>query len=83
MDLLFNGIDVDCSSDDFNSKTICSVFDSGEIKAITPKDGVEDVFQFALFKSVTFDKMKHKHLIILPYITKCIITGKWDERWTI
>ncbi len=53
MDLLFNGIDVDCTSDDFNSKATCAVFESGEIKAVMPKDDVEDFYQFSIFKSVT------------------------------
>lgn len=52
MDFLFNGVDVDCTSEDFNSKTICTVMESGEIKSVTPKEGVEDVFEFALLRSV-------------------------------
>ncbi|XP_037037286.1 uncharacterized protein LOC119074990 [Bradysia coprophila] len=51
MDLLFDGFDVDCTSEDFNSKTICSVFESGEIKTIFPKDGHEDMFRFSLLKT--------------------------------
>lgn len=52
MDLLFNGFDVDCTSEDFNLKTVCSAFDTGDIKAVSPKDDVEDMYRFALFKSV-------------------------------
>nr|QGW45469.1 sensory neuron membrane protein 1c [Bradysia odoriphaga] len=49
MDLLFNGFDVDCTSEDFNSKTVCSAFDTGDIKTVAPKDDIEDMYKFALF----------------------------------
>lgn len=52
MDLLFNGFDVDCRSEDFNSKATCSVFESGEVKAVFPKGDEEDMFLFALFGGV-------------------------------
>lgn len=53
MDLLFNGIDIDCTSEDFNSKATCTVFDSGEIATVTPKEDAEDIFEFALLRVVT------------------------------
>lgn len=52
MDLLFNGYDVDCTSEDFNSKATCSVFESGEVKAVFPKGEEEDMYLFALFGAV-------------------------------
>lgn len=36
MDILFDGIPIDCSSDEFQAKAVCSVFESGEIKAVRP-----------------------------------------------
>lgn len=52
MDLLFNGYEVDCTSEDFNSKAACSVFESGEVKAVFPKNDEEDKFLFAIFGGV-------------------------------
>lgn len=51
MDILFNGIPIDCTSSDFNSKATCSVFESGEIKAIEPGEE-PDWFKFSLFGAV-------------------------------
>lgn len=36
MDILFDGIPIDCSSDEFQAKAVCSVFESGEVKAVRP-----------------------------------------------
>lgn len=47
MDILFDGITIDCSSDDFNAKAVCSVFESGEVKTIRPIS--EDHYTFSLF----------------------------------
>lgn len=60
MDLLFNGFDVDCKSEDFNAKTVCSVFDAGEVEAVSHKEGVEDMYQFSLFKAVIFNKFRKR-----------------------
>lgn len=54
MDLMWDGIDVDCTSEDFNSKAACSVFDTGDVKAVWPKGEEEDMFLFALFGGVIF-----------------------------
>ncbi|KAJ6632868.1 Sensory neuron membrane protein 1 [Pseudolycoriella hygida] len=51
MDLLFNGIEVDCTSDDFNSKATCAAFESGDVKTIVPKGDEEDKYLFALLGS--------------------------------
>lgn len=53
MDILFNGIDIDCTSTDFNAKAICSVFEGGDIKAVRPKEDADDIFQFSLFGNVS------------------------------
>lgn len=63
MDLLFNGYEVDCTSEDFNSKAACSVFDSGDVKAVFPKGEEEDMFLFALLGRVVFITLKWKALI--------------------
>lgn len=52
MDLIFHGFDVDCRSDDFNSKATCSVFEGGDVKAVWPKGDEEDMFLFALLGGV-------------------------------
>lgn len=54
MDLLFNGIPIDCTSSDFNSKATCSVFEGGDIKAIQPAEE-PDMFKFSLFGAVMND----------------------------
>lgn len=52
MDVLFNGFVVDCTSEDFNSKATCAVFDSGEVKSVYPKGEEEDMFLFSLLGAV-------------------------------
>lgn len=51
MDILFDGITIDCSSDDFNAKAACSVFESGDVKAVRQID--ENTFKFSLFAGVS------------------------------
>lgn len=34
MDILYDGIPVDCSSDKFHAKAVCSAFEGGEVKAV-------------------------------------------------
>lgn len=51
MDIMFNGIPVDCTSTDFNSKAICSVFESGDVKQIQPTDK-PGMLKFSLFGGV-------------------------------
>lgn len=52
MDIMFNGIPIDCTSSDFNAKATCSVFESGEIKAIQPMEE-PDMFKFSIFGGVS------------------------------
>lgn len=51
MDLMFDGLPIDCSSEDFNAKAVCSVFETGESQAIQP-DG-EDRFKFSIMGGVS------------------------------
>lgn len=50
LDLLFDGIAIDCSSSDFNVVAICTSFDSGEHKALRRVN--ETHFAFSLFGGV-------------------------------
>lgn len=53
MDIMFDGIPLDCRSEDFNSKAVCSIFETGEAKQIEP-DG-EDRFKFSLLGAVSIN----------------------------
>lgn len=46
MDILFDGIPINCNSEDFQVKAVCSVFQSGEVKAVRPLGG--NHFAFSL-----------------------------------
>lgn len=60
MDMLFDGIPIDCTSTDFNAQAVCSVFDSGDINAIRK---VEDgKFMFSLFAGVS------QHLLLCDWM---------------
>lgn len=51
MDILYDGIPIDCSNTEaFQSKAVCGVFESGEVKAIVPVNDTH--FSFSLFQSV-------------------------------
>lgn len=54
LDILFDGIPVDCSGDSFEAQAVCSVFSTGEVKAVTPYN--ETFYKFSLFASVRFFK---------------------------
>lgn len=51
MDILFDGITIDCSSDAFEAKAVCSVFESGEVKAVKPINDTH--YSFSLFSAVS------------------------------
>lgn len=52
MDILFNGIPVDCSAGTFEAQAVCSVFSTGEVKAVTRLNDTHYIF--SLFASVCF-----------------------------
>ncbi|KAJ6635575.1 Sensory neuron membrane protein 1 [Pseudolycoriella hygida] len=50
MDYLFDGIEIDCSSEEFAAKATCSIFATGEVKAVQPLR--EDFYKYSLFGAV-------------------------------
>lgn len=44
MDILFDGIPIDCSSDKFQAQAVCSVLGTGEIKAVRPLNSTHFAF---------------------------------------
>lgn len=51
MDLFFDGIDIDCTSQEFEASAACAVFGDGQVKAIKPGHK-EKFFKFSLFGGV-------------------------------
>lgn len=51
MDYLFDGIEIDCTSEDFEAKATCSIFETGEVKAVQPLR--ENFYKFSLFGAVS------------------------------
>lgn len=52
MDILYDGIPIDCSSEDFNAVAVCSQFATGEMKAV--RQTGEKSYAFSLFAGVSF-----------------------------
>lgn len=52
MDILFDGIPIDCSSSEFAATAACSVFQSGDVKAVRPID--DEHYAFSLFAGVRY-----------------------------
>lgn len=43
-DILFDGIPIDCTSDEFQAQAVCTAFESGEVKAIRQIDSKHFAF---------------------------------------
>lgn len=52
MDILYDGVPIDCTSEEFNAVAICSQFATGEMKAVRPTG--EKTYAFSLFAGVSF-----------------------------
>lgn len=65
MDILFDGIPVDCSSDSFEAQAVCSVFSTGDVKAVKPLNDTH--YKFSLFASVCFSTLNSFQSTILNF----------------
>lgn len=80
--LLYDGIDLDCSSDDFEVTAACSEFDSGDYKEIRRYN--ETAFRFSMLGSVCDRTAILSLSIIFTNLWNLhLISGKWFERWTL
>lgn len=50
MDILFDGIPIDCTSDAFQVQAVCGIFEGGEVKTVLPVD--DEHYAFSLFGGV-------------------------------
>lgn len=78
MDILFDGIPIDCSSDAFEAQAACSVFESGDVKAIKPINDTH--YSFSLFASVSIMVDSYSSLLtIVDFLLfcRCLDSGKW------
>lgn len=46
MDILYDGIPIDCSSEEFSAQAVCSAFASGEVKAARPHNATHYALSF-------------------------------------
>lgn len=51
MDYLFDGIEIDCTGDQFEVKAVCSIFGSGDVKTIEPLR--KDFYKFSVLGAVS------------------------------
>lgn len=58
MDLLFDGFEIDCSSQNFEAQAICSQLGSGDVQAI--KIIREDLFKFSMLGGVSITFFVYK-----------------------
>lgn len=83
MDLLYDGITIDCSADDFNAKAICSQFDNPEMKAIKKID--DTTFKFSLFAGVSIIRFLYVAKDVVRSINICYFLvftlDKWNRYW--
>lgn len=61
MDLLFNGVEVDCSSQEFGAKAVCTAFeDAPQLASVD-----DNTFKFSFFAAVTTaTPSQHTRLLI-------------------
>lgn len=57
MDIMFDGILLDCSSSEFSARAVCSFFEGGEVKSIWKADEAPDHYKFAIFGGVCIGRI--------------------------
>lgn len=69
MDVLYDGIPIDCSSTEFAATATCSMFKGGDVKAVKEID--EKTFSFSLFAGVS--------VICSPLIVNWCDSNSWKN----
>lgn len=94
-DLLYNGIEIDCTSNDLNVLAVCAALDGGEFETIKPIENKENFFQFSFFGNVSSSLILCSVQVYASYIfvfrfrniDQCHINGSvesaaWCEKHT-
>lgn len=73
MDLLFDGLDIDCSSTDFAAQGTCAVLASGEVQSVRVIN--ETSLKMSLMGGVGFASSFSRAMFSILYAVLC--TGQW------
>lgn len=84
MDILFDGVPIDCSSEDFSAVAVCSQFQTGEVKAVRQVD--DNTYAFSLFAGVSNIKKKKEQKSYVDYVIvwadiDILLTFSFTDKW--